>query len=112
MPFRFFNRTRIAPWVTLNMSRSGPSISVGPPGAKLTFGKRVRTTIGLPGTGAYWTQSYAYQSLGVGRAVARFIIAFVLCLALLVALAALGATVGATFALAFVDANPFLYIWK
>ncbi len=38
MPFRFWRRIRIAPGVTLNLSKRGASISVGPEGAKFTVG--------------------------------------------------------------------------
>lgn len=56
MGFRFFRRVRIAPGITLNLSKSGGSISVGPRGAKLTVGSRgVRGTVGLPGTGLFYT---------------------------------------------------------
>lgn len=56
MPFRFFRRVRIAPGVTINLSKSGPSVSVGPRGAKVTLGHgRVRRTVGLPGTGLFYT---------------------------------------------------------
>jgi len=51
---RFWRRVRVAPGVTINLSKSGPSLSVGPRGSKITFGRRgVRQTIGLPGTGLY-----------------------------------------------------------
>jgi Protein of unknown function (DUF4236) len=49
---RFFRRLRLAPGLSLNLSKSGPSISVGPRGAKLTIGRGgVRRSIGIPGTG-------------------------------------------------------------
>jgi len=55
--FRFFRRVRIAPGLTINMSKSGPSLSVGARGAHVTMGgvRGRRTTVGLPGTGLYWT---------------------------------------------------------
>ena len=54
---RLWRRVRIAPGVTINLSKSGPSVSVGPRGAKLTVGRRgVRQTIGIPGTGFYATR--------------------------------------------------------
>jgi hypothetical protein len=74
MSLRFFYRRRITPWATVNMSKSGPSLSVGVPGAHVTFGRRLRTTFGLPGTGIYYTESYPYQSLGCGRAIVRFLV--------------------------------------
>ncbi|MBC6443562.1 MAG: DUF4236 domain-containing protein [Rhodobacteraceae bacterium] len=56
MPFRFFMRRNLFPGVTLNMSRSGPSISFGPRGLRHTIGPRGRrTTVGLPGTGLHYT---------------------------------------------------------
>ncbi|PXF54827.1 MAG: hypothetical protein C4B57_05760 [Deltaproteobacteria bacterium] len=38
MSFRFWRRIRIAPGVTLNLSKSGGSLSFGPRGAKFTVG--------------------------------------------------------------------------
>jgi hypothetical protein len=56
MPLRFFRRIRIAPGVSVNLSKSGAFVSVGPKGAKMTVGPRgVRKTVGLPGTGLYYT---------------------------------------------------------
>jgi Protein of unknown function (DUF4236) len=54
--FRLFRRIKIAPGVTINVSKSGLSTSFGPRGAKITVGKRgVRKTVGIPGTGLYYT---------------------------------------------------------
>ncbi|MBI3748931.1 MAG: DUF4236 domain-containing protein, partial [Chloroflexi bacterium] len=54
---RLWRRVRVAPGVTINLSKSGPSVSVGPRGAKMTFGRRgVRQTLGIPGTGLYATR--------------------------------------------------------
>ena len=54
--FRLFRRIKIAPGVTVNVSKSGLSTSFGPRGAKVTIGKRgIRKTVGLPGTGMYYT---------------------------------------------------------
>lgn len=56
MGLRFFKRKKILPGVTLNMSRSGPSLSFGPEGLKYTIGPGgKRFTAGLPGTGFYYT---------------------------------------------------------
>jgi len=61
MGFRFFRRIKIAPGVTLNLSKSGLSASFGPRGAKFTIGPRgTRQTVGLPGTGLYYTTSHGY----------------------------------------------------
>jgi len=57
MGFRFFRRIKIAPGLSLNLSKRGASVSLGPRGAKLTVGTSgVRTTVGVPGTGLYYTQ--------------------------------------------------------
>lgn len=54
--FRLFRRIKIAPGVTINVSKSGLSTSFGPKGAKITVGKRgIRKTVGIPGTGMYYT---------------------------------------------------------
>jgi tetratricopeptide (TPR) repeat protein len=56
MPFRFWRRIRIAPGVTLNLSKSTASLSFGPRGAKYTLSPRGnRVTAGLPGTGLFYT---------------------------------------------------------
>lgn len=58
MGLRFFKRIKIAPGLTLNMSKSGPSFSFGPRGLKYTVGPRgTRKTFGVPGTGLYYTTS-------------------------------------------------------
>jgi len=59
MGFRFWRRTKIAPGVTLNLSKSGGSLSFGPRGAKFTVGSRGKTaTFGLPGTGLFYTSTF------------------------------------------------------
>lgn len=56
MSFRFWRRIRIAPGVTLNLSKSTASVSFGPRGAKYTVSPRGnRVTAGLPGTGLFYT---------------------------------------------------------
>ena len=63
MAFRFFRRIKLAPWLTLNLSKRGVSFSFGPRGAKITTGTNgVRGTVGLPGTGLSYT-----KKLGRGR---------------------------------------------
>lgn len=58
MSFRFFNRVRIAPGLTLNLSKTGASLSAGPRGAKFTVGTSgTRATVGLPGSGLFYTIS-------------------------------------------------------
>jgi tetratricopeptide (TPR) repeat protein len=63
MAFRFFRRFRVAPGITMNLSKSGPSLSFGPRGAKMTLGsKGMRRTLGLPGTGFYYTEHSSWSS--------------------------------------------------
>ena len=57
MAFRLFRRIKILPGVTLNLSKTGISTSVGVKGAKVTLGKTgVRKTVGIPGTGVSFTE--------------------------------------------------------
>lgn len=68
MAFRFFRRLKIAPGVTLNLSKRGGSLSFGPRGAKMTFGTSgVRRTVGLPGTGLYYTEQVGRKRGGRSR---------------------------------------------
>jgi hypothetical protein len=56
MPIRFQRRTRIAPGISLNLNKQSVSASFGRRGAHITIGpKGRRTTIGLPGTGLFYT---------------------------------------------------------
>lgn len=68
MGFRFFRRIRIAPGLTVNLSKSGASLSIGPRGAKYTIGPRgSRTTVGLPGTGLFYTTHHGKPPAGAPR---------------------------------------------
>src|SRR5205809_796148 len=63
MGLRIFRRVKIAPGITLNVSKSGLSTSIGPRGAKVTLGHgRVRRTVGLPGTGVFYTTTAELDS--------------------------------------------------
>ncbi len=65
MSFRFWKRIKVAPGVTLNLSKSGGSVSIGPPGAKFTIGpKGKRATVGIPGTGLYYTKTLSEKGRG------------------------------------------------
>ena len=65
MSFRFWRRIRIAPGVTLNLSKSTASLSLGPRGAKYTISPRGnRATAGLTGTGLFYT---VHDSKRAGR---------------------------------------------
>ena len=69
---RLWRRVRVAPGVTINLSKGGPSVSVGPSGSKVTFGRRgVRQTVGIPGTGVYATRQLSRTSSHPHRGSAR-----------------------------------------
>ena len=54
MVWNYRKRIKIAPGVHLNISKGGISTSVGPKGAKVTFGKNgTYLNKGIPGTGLY-----------------------------------------------------------
>ncbi len=61
--FRFYRRMRIFPGLSVNLSKSGPSLTVGVSGAHVTVGPRgVRRTLGIPGTGIYYTSQSGYHT--------------------------------------------------
>jgi hypothetical protein len=61
--FRFYRRIHLCPGLSVNLSRSGPSLSLGVRGAHVTVGRRgVTRTIGLPGTGIYYTSRAGLHS--------------------------------------------------
>jgi hypothetical protein len=54
--FRFYRRVHLCPGLSVNLSRSGPSLSVGIRGAHVTVGRRgVTKTVGIPGSGLFYT---------------------------------------------------------
>lgn len=58
MGLRFTRRLRLFPGVSVNLSKSGASMSFGVRGAHYTVGPRGRrVTVGIPGTGLYYTES-------------------------------------------------------
>ena len=61
--FRFYRRMRIIPGLSVNVSKSGPSLTMGVRGAHVTVGPRgVRRTLGIPGTGIYYTSHTGYHT--------------------------------------------------
>lgn len=62
MGWRFNKRIRIAPGVTMNLGKKGPSFSFGPRGLKYTIGPQgTRKSFGIPGTGLYYTTSKKWK---------------------------------------------------
>ena len=75
MGFRFQRRIRLFPGLRVNVSKGGVSASVGRRGAWLTLGRgKVRTTVGLPGTGiSYTTTSKTASSIAPSSKPSRLI---------------------------------------
>ena len=59
MPFRFRRTIKIAPGIRLNLNKKSSSIRFGGRGAGVTVSSTGKTTrtVGIPGTGAYWTKT-------------------------------------------------------
>ena len=65
MPLRFSRRLSIIPGLRLNLSKSGVSASIGHRGAWYTVGSHgQRATLGLPGTGLFWTERIGGKPAG------------------------------------------------
>jgi hypothetical protein len=61
--FRFYRRLHIFPGLSLNLCKSGPSVTVGMRGAHLTLGRSgVTRTVGIPGTGLYYTSRSGHHT--------------------------------------------------
>jgi Protein of unknown function (DUF4236) len=55
--FRFYRRVSLIPGLRVNLSKGGASLSIGGRGAWYTIGPHGRrATLGLPGTGLFWTE--------------------------------------------------------
>ena len=96
MGLRFHRRFKILPGLSINLSRSGISTSIGRPGATINIGRRgTRGTVGVPGTGISCSEqlsgptepSGAPKGMGFG---ALLLLAVVLCLVAMVLYAAFG----------------------
>jgi|SRR5580765_3792339 len=68
MGFSFRKRIKVLPGITLNLSKSGISTTLGPKGARMTVGGKrgPRVTTSIPGTGLSFTQGVGAR----GRTVA------------------------------------------
>ncbi|MGA2408920.1 MAG: DUF4236 domain-containing protein [Candidatus Binataceae bacterium] len=61
--FRFYKRISLFPRLSVNLSRSGPSLTVGVRGVHVTVGRRgITRTAGIPGTGLYYTSHTGYHT--------------------------------------------------
>ena len=61
MGWTFRKRIRVLSGITLNVSKSGVSTTIGPKGARLTVGGKrgPRVTTSIPGTGISYSQTIA-----------------------------------------------------
>ena len=63
MGLRYRKSIKLGKGVRLNLSKSGPSVSVGTKGLRYTVGtKKSTATVGIPGTGIYYTTSKSHDS--------------------------------------------------
>lgn len=68
MSVRFQRRINVLPGLTLNLNKTGASVSIGGKGLRKTYGKNgVRTTVGIPGTGLSHTSYQRYNSTKRGN---------------------------------------------
>lgn len=74
MGFRFRKVITIFPFVHLNLSKSGPSLSLGTRGAMYNIGRERETiAIGAPGTGLGYRASFTFGMLLILLAIAAAI---------------------------------------
>lgn len=60
MSMRFYRRVRLGKGAFLNIGKTGVSLSMGVRGAHITFGGAggTRATVGIPGTGLFWSHNF------------------------------------------------------
>src|ERR1700694_2247166 len=63
MGLRFYRRVHLFPGISVNVSRSGPSLTVGVCGAHVTVSRSGETRrVGLSGQGVYYNSHGGYHS--------------------------------------------------
>ncbi len=69
MGFRLRKSAKLFPGIRLNITKRGiNSISIGKKGAAVNLGKDgVRTTVGLPGSGASYSDYHSYEDVNSGK---------------------------------------------
>jgi hypothetical protein len=84
MPTYFRKTIKILPWVTLNLNKSGMSVSIGPRGAKLNISKKgAYFNTSIPGTGIYnKTKVGAALLWGIGTLIVVGLLGYALGIAL------------------------------
>ena len=77
MGFRIHKSFKLLPGIKINLSKSGPSLSVGNKGMTFNLSpKGSRTTVGLPGTGASYSSFSSHKNTSGKRLL--WIVAFIL----------------------------------
>ena len=62
MGLRFSKTIRLGKFLRVNLSKSGPSIGLGPSGLNINLSRRgARTTVGAPGTGISYTTQHGWK---------------------------------------------------
>ena len=83
MGLRFTRCLSLIPGLRLNLYKSDASLSIGHRGAWYTIGPRGRrVTLGLPGTGLYWTETPPARPVHYAHR-APFVVAAVIALGLI-----------------------------
>jgi hypothetical protein len=68
MGFRFQKRIRLFKGLTLNLSKTGTSLSAGGPGASINLkGDKVTGTVGVPGSGLSYRETVSTTKGGSSR---------------------------------------------
>ena len=65
MGFNFRKRIKLGKYINLNLSKSGPSLSIGKKGMRQSINMKGvgRTTLSIPGTGLYYTKTLSAKPL-------------------------------------------------
>ena len=87
MGFRFFKRVNLIPGLRMNLSRSGPSLSIGHRGGWFTIGPRgKRVIVGGLGTGLYYMEKVPPATAPHGGHRAAFVVLVLVAVLFVVAL--------------------------
>ena len=79
MAWNFRKKIKIAPGIHLNLSKGGLSTSIGPKGAKVTFGKNgTYINKGIPGTGLYSRERLSSRNMTSHNGCAMILLAILL----------------------------------
>jgi hypothetical protein len=90
MGFRFRRSIRLLPGMRINLSKSGPSLSVGRRGATMNFGsKGTKMTVGLPGSGMSYSKKLSAPEPSNRPSAGRIIAVIVIIGAIVAGLAAI-----------------------